>query len=258
MTTIIAGRFEQQSDADHVIDALLRAGFARDGIAKYFVGPPGQHHQFPVGGDRNVSPGAEGGGPGAATGAGIGGAVGLAFGLAATPLVGPAGALAGAGVGAYTGSLVGALSGLKDDDESDTDVPRAAAGDEQPMVRESGVLVAVRASAEAEQQTAREVLSALGAREIERAEGTLTNGEWKDFNPVPAPDIIESHEGSAASQEAGVVFRVTRGPSGLWEVSEAGSREMLTTFVTQQEALDYANARARSHERAAVVLDEAS
>ena len=65
MTDIVAGRFEQQTEAQAAIEKLLRRGFRRDDVSSFFVNPPGQHGRFAVGGDRNVSPGARGAGLGA-------------------------------------------------------------------------------------------------------------------------------------------------------------------------------------------------
>ena len=70
MTDIVAGRFEQQTDAQAAVERLLRHGFRRDDVSSFFVNPPGQHARFPVGGDRNVSPGARGAGVAAISGRG--------------------------------------------------------------------------------------------------------------------------------------------------------------------------------------------
>jgi hypothetical protein len=90
MANIVAGRFEQQTDADAAIAELMRLGFARDQVTSFFVNPPGEHAKFLIGGDREASPGAESAGTGAVAGAAVGGAVGASLGLAATPVMGPA------------------------------------------------------------------------------------------------------------------------------------------------------------------------
>ena len=59
MTVIIAGRFEQQDEVQEAISALQRAGAPPSQISSFYVNPPGQHDMFPIGGDRDESPGAE-------------------------------------------------------------------------------------------------------------------------------------------------------------------------------------------------------
>jgi hypothetical protein len=80
MPNIVAGRFEQQADADAAIASLVRHGFHRDQVASFFVNAPGQHAQFPIGGDCVASPGARAAGGGAAVGAAVGGTVALGVG----------------------------------------------------------------------------------------------------------------------------------------------------------------------------------
>ena len=63
----------------------MQAGFPEDRYTCFFVGPPGHHDRFPVGGDQDESPGATEADNGALKGAGVGGAIGLGVGLAATP-----------------------------------------------------------------------------------------------------------------------------------------------------------------------------
>src|SRR2546422_8846602 len=114
MPNIVAGRFEQQTDADASMAKLVQRGFARDQITSFFVNPPGEHAKFLIGGDREASPGAKTAGTGAVAGAAIGGAVGIGLGLAATPIVGPGAGPTAGGVGAYMGALAGALGKMED------------------------------------------------------------------------------------------------------------------------------------------------
>lgn len=184
MSTIIAGRFEQQEQAAQVLDALINSGFSTDEVTTFYVNPQGQHALHPVGGDEGASPGARDSGKGAAAGASIGGAAGLAAGIAAIPVVGPAGLVAAAGVGAYTGSLAGAMEQTdnKAVDENRTDKDSSPAL--QTTDRQPGVLVAVRADAPETQDNAINVLQTHGAADIECAKGTLTAGQWRDFDPL--------------------------------------------------------------------------
>src|SRR2546427_2316451 len=114
MTNIVAGRFEQQTDADAAIAELVRQGFDRDRVTSFFVTAPGEHAKSLIGGDREASPGAETAGTGAVAGAAIGGAVGIGLGLAATPVVGPVAVPTAGGVGGYMGALAGALGQMED------------------------------------------------------------------------------------------------------------------------------------------------
>lgn len=182
MPNIVAGRFELQADADAVIASMVRHGFSRDQVTSFFVNAPGQHAQFPLGGDRAISPGAKRAGDGAAVGA-VGGAVGLGVGLVATPVAGPVAVPAAAGVGAYVGSLAGALGKM---DPAPPD-PRASR-QMRAEVRKAGVLVAVHAPEPRKRAGALELLKLFGAQDIEIADGEWRNGTWLNFDPV-APRV---------------------------------------------------------------------
>lgn len=79
-TPIIAGRLQQQSEADNTVEELRHAGFAHESISAFYVNPPGQHDAYPIGGDRLDSPGAKEAGKGIAAGAAAGAVVGAATG----------------------------------------------------------------------------------------------------------------------------------------------------------------------------------
>ncbi len=197
MTPIIAGRFEQQTEAEQAVSALRREGFAEDDITMFYVNPPGQHGTFPIGGDREVSPGATHAHSGAIKGAAVGAAVGLGVGFAVAPLVGPAAAVVGAGAGAYAGSLAGALGETEEKPAPDEVEPRAESIAMQPvaevvkLVRAAGMMVAVRAPEFARRVAAVNALRATGARDIERADGTWHDGQWVDFDPLKPPLLVD-------------------------------------------------------------------
>jgi hypothetical protein len=176
MSTIIAGHLETQPKVQEAIGELQRAGFSQEQIATFYVNPPGQHDRYPIGGDFEKSPGAEDTDKGAATGV----AMGAAAGLAAAPAIGPLGPL----VGGYVGALVGGLAETKDSDE---DTPANA----PPHEHRSGMMVAVAADDEDLRGRAIELLRAIGAYDIEIAEGTISDGDWVDFDPVASPNLIE-------------------------------------------------------------------
>ncbi len=184
MATIIAGRFQQQSEAEEVMEELLRAGFPREGISIFYCNPPGRHDAYPIGGDHDRSPGAKETGKGVATGV----AAGAAAGIAATPVLGPLGPVTGGLLGAHIGGLVGGLSKMKekgDLGEHGDDVENAA------PLRRDGVMVAIAVGDDEHEERAIHALRVSGAADIERAQGTVENGDWVDFNPVEPPVLVE-------------------------------------------------------------------
>lgn len=184
MSRIIAGRFETQAAADVAALALADAGFARGEYGAFYVTPPGQHAQYPIGGDAHHDEGTKHSGGKAAVGGVIGGVAGLAAGgiaaAAGEPgFVAPA-VIAGAGVGAYAGSLQGGLSGARAGDP-------AKANPEEPVERPAGVVLAVCVDRENTYDRAAEVLRAHGAEDVEEAEGVWRDGVWEDFDPTVLP-----------------------------------------------------------------------
>ena len=147
------------------------------------MNPPGQHDRYPIGGDEDESPGTEHAAEGSAAGAAVGSGVGVAVGLATLPVLGPAAPIAAAGVGAYVGSLYGAL-GNTDDKKSNETQDEFEERHHREQTRKSGMLVAVCASAVAQQKSAIRVLREHGATDLERAEGNIIAGDWTDFDPL--------------------------------------------------------------------------
>ncbi|MDB5852242.1 MAG: hypothetical protein JWR22_283 [Herminiimonas sp.] len=175
MSTIIAGRFEQQTPAHDAVSELVNAGFHSDQVSTFYVNPAGRHGTYPIGGDVNDSKGSEDTGKGMSSGMAPGALVGAVVGAVATPLTGPLGAVTGALVGAHVGSLPGSLSSTNHE------------GSEDPNVlphRRSGVMVAVTLPQVDWQGKAVEILKSLGADDIECAEGTIANGDWQDFDAI--------------------------------------------------------------------------
>lgn len=179
MTTIIAGRMEQQDEVDRAAEQLLQSGFHADQISVFYLSSAGQHDRFPVGGDRDKSPGAEESSQGTAAGTTAGAIAGAAIGAATVPLVPPIGVITGSLVGAHVGNLVGSLSKMKDDGDSD--------GENPVPVRHAGLMVAVSAPLTSVQQQAASILRSAGAHDIEISEGTIVEGDWQDFDPTSVP-----------------------------------------------------------------------
>src|SRR5262245_4778029 len=192
MTQIVAAESDDFTAADAAVDALRRQGFPPSHLTKFFLSAPGQHAQYPVGGDTLADPGSEGAAPAAVKGAVVGSATGVALGIAAAAIAGPAAAVAaaagGAAAGAYTGALVGAAQELGGDDK---DKQREAGEDkvhaEAPKARPAGVVVAVSVPTPDERERATSIFWRHRANSIELAEGTWNNGTWQDFNPQSIP-----------------------------------------------------------------------
>lgn len=184
MTQIIAGHFQQQQQVQQAIEQLHNAGFSEDKICAFYLNPPGQHDLFPIGGDRDKSPGAKESGASMARGATTGGVIGGAAGAAGSVVAGPLAPVVGVFLGAHVGSLVGSLSGMKESGEQEQ------GGENAVIQRRSGMMVAVSTEQSDSQDDAVKILRELGAEQIERADGTIANGNWEDFDPLVAPQLI--------------------------------------------------------------------
>ena len=183
MSTIIAGHFQLQDEIADARLALLDAGFAATRISSFYVNPPGQHDVYELGGDHDKSPGAKESDEGVLKGGATGAVAGAVAGAATIPLTGPVGPVVGALVGAHVGSLY-SLHKMKEAGEPDKD------GSNQLAPRKSGMMIAVAVDDAAHEQRALEVLRRLGARDIERAEGAISGGDWRDFNPNSVPELV--------------------------------------------------------------------
>ncbi|MES2319443.1 MAG: hypothetical protein V4631_18335 [Pseudomonadota bacterium] len=185
MSNIVAGHFQLQDQIEHARNELMRAGFAEDRISSFFLNQPGQHDMTAIGGDRDKSPGAEESQLGVVEGAAAGGAVGAAIGLATSVVTGPLGPAVGGLVGAHVGSLY-TLSTMKEAGEGEA----GGTGENRFEPRKPGMLVAVAADGPGDEEKALEVLRRLGSDHIERAHGTIEQGDWTDFDPLSLPVLI--------------------------------------------------------------------
>jgi hypothetical protein len=182
MGHIIAGRFDQLNSADEARAEILRAGFSEEQVSTFYVSPPGQHDMTDMGGDELKSHGAEHTERGLSKGGIAGGVLGAAVGAVTMPLIGPVAPVVGALVGAHVGDLAGSLSETDDDGESGI-LP----------YRRSGMMVAISAAGQDEEDRAVRVLRALNALDIELADGTIANGDWEDFDPLQPPRLVDLH-----------------------------------------------------------------
>lgn len=179
MTVIVAARFESSSDVEAAKGTLRRAGFRDDEFQSFFVGPPGRHDLYPVGGDAHHDEGTKKSGRGAVLLASLGAACGLAIGgLIAflmpdywLPVL-----LAGTGIGAYAGALVGALRAARAG-------KARQASTEEPVEEAGGITLAVNAERPFGTAMALAALRRHGARNIVQTQGEWKNGGWQDFDP---------------------------------------------------------------------------
>lgn len=185
MSTIIAGHFQIQDEVDLARRELLNAGFPEDRISAFFVNQPGQHDLTAIGGDNVLSPGAKETPVGVMEGAATGGAVGLAIGAATSPITGPVGPIVGGLVGAHVGSLF-SFTKMKEAGERE----EGGTGENRVESRKPGLLLAVALSGQDEESRALDVLRRVGAHHIERAEGTVEDGDWVDFDPLSKPVLL--------------------------------------------------------------------
>jgi hypothetical protein len=184
MSTIIAGHFQLQDDVERARRALVDAGFPDERISGFYLSQPGQHDLTPIGGDHLHSPGARESPLGVAEGAGAGAAVGIVAGALTAPVTGPLGPVVGGLVGAHVGSLF-SFSKMKEAGEHER------GGDDAPLEnRPAGMLVAVAFDDPVLEQRAVDLLRDLGAHHIERAKGDIVDGDWADFDPCSAPELL--------------------------------------------------------------------
>lgn len=183
MTTIIAAQYDTFDDAARATNRLRAAGFDEDAVAVFFNNAPGRHATFPIGGDEFADPEAHVLNEGAAKGAASGGA---GAGLAAA-VGGPLVAGAAAGVGAYVGGLAGAAAQSEAADEDDP---------HKIWRRPAAVMVAVALPSRSREDAALHALRDTGGRHIERAVGTIRDGNWIDFDPLASPRLVDETDRS--------------------------------------------------------------
>jgi hypothetical protein len=186
--TIIAGLFQQQSEAEDTVEELLHAGFGRAQVSSFYVNPIGL---------RDVPPGKSQGAKESDRGVAVGAVAGGAVGAAVAPFLGPVGAVTGGLVGAHVGGLAGSMSKMK---ESGDPGEHAEDPENTAPLRHSGMMVAVGVDDGEQEDRAINVLRSRGAADIERAQGTIVDGDWSDFDPVAPPALLESRPDQPAAR----------------------------------------------------------
>lgn len=187
MQKIVAGRIETQERAEQLMATLRERGVALSDMQAYYLNPPGQHGQFPIGGDEHADPDARDAHKGQASGAALGAVAGLVAGgvaAAAVPPLAPVIIAGVTGVGALGGSIAGAVAGAKSAEESEQE------GTTDSQGREGGLMVAVRVTPTTEEAVI-EALQAAGAEDIERSSGVWRDGHWVDLDPTEPPRHID-------------------------------------------------------------------
>lgn len=186
MSTIVAGRFQLQAEAEQARQELIGAGFPENQVTAFYLSQPGQHDLTPIGGDEMTSPGAKESPEGVLKGELTGAAIGAAIGAATIPVAGPVGPIVGGLVGGHVGSLY-SFSKMKDAHEHEQGSDNGS-----PIEpRAAGMLVAVALDNPDQEQQAVKVLRDLGSNHIELAEGSIVDGDWTDFNPNALPHPIQ-------------------------------------------------------------------
>src|SRR6202043_913146 len=160
--TSVFGIVKSHSQAEQIVEALQRAGFATSEISILLPDTQGQHDIGHV----KATKAPEGVTTGAATGGVAGGVIGLLAGIGALaiPGVGPliaAGpimaALSGAAVGATTGGIVGGLIGLG--------IPEIEAKRYEEKLKKGNYLIAVHTHESKDVDRAKEIFKNAGAED---------------------------------------------------------------------------------------------
>lgn len=188
MQTIIAGRVLTQERANQLMAQLRARGVALADMQAFYVNQPGQHAQFPIGGDQYADEAAADAPKGQAAGAAVGAAAGLVAGgvaAAAVPPLAPVIIAGVTGVGALAGSIAGAVSATKGAEEMGQ-----GAAEEETHDLEGGLMLAVRVTPGTE-AAVMEVMRAAGVENVERTRGEWRDGHWVDFDPTRPPEPIE-------------------------------------------------------------------
>lgn len=183
MSKIIAAHLQLQEEIDRARESLHAAGFPDERISSFYVNTQGQHAVIPLGGDRASSPGAKETPAGVGEGVAAGAAIGAALGAATIPVTGPLGPALGGLVGGHVGSLY-SFSHMKEAGEKEEG---SHANQVEP--RKAGMMIAVAVD-DQEEQKAIDIFRQLGTHHIERADGLIENGDWKDFNVLSVPQWV--------------------------------------------------------------------
>ena len=161
MATIIAANLQLQRQAEDAVEQLISAGFAPEKVTSFYVNPPGQHALYPIGGDHYQSP-------------------------ADTAEKTGKSAILETAIAEVAEAIIGVTHGNDSSMTQNHTTDSANNTDTKPLYR-AGMVVAVEVAGQPDQDKAVALLTQLGARNIEKVEGEIVDGEWLDFDPFSEP-----------------------------------------------------------------------
>lgn len=195
MAKTVIGLYESMSEAQQVVNELVRAGYDRNQISLVANDREGKYAQTldkdKVEADSETEA-PEDAAKGAVAGGILGGIIGVVLGLGALaiPGIGPAIAagpiisgLIGAGVGAAGGGLLGALVGMG--------IPKEEAGYYAEGVRRGGTIVAVNARDD-QVEHASDIMERHGPINVEERAAEWRGGGWTGYDPNAEPHSTTS------------------------------------------------------------------
>jgi hypothetical protein len=191
MAKTIVGYFDDLTQAERGVRALVDGGFSRDDISLIASDPKGEYGKYGMATPASGEPSDSGVVIGASTGAILGGLGGLLVGLGALaipgigPIVaaGPLGAtLLGVGIGTTTGGIIGTLT--------DIGVAEEEAGYYAEGLRRGGVVVAVRIDGLMADRAA-DMLRRQGAVDIDQRIAEWRHSGWTGYDPNAEPPYTE-------------------------------------------------------------------
>lgn len=183
MSTILVARFQLQEEAEDVARQLLKRGYQQQAMTIFYLNPSGQHALYPLGGDRDKSPGAEETDIGGVKGASVGALVGASLGAVVAPLGGVVSVPLGTLAGAHIGGLVGSLVSTEEDSPPARNIRQS---------RVAGMRLAVALHSAQQEQEVSNLMQAMQAQDIEQTSGEIIGGQWQDFDPLSEPIYIYS------------------------------------------------------------------
>lgn len=248
MAKTVVGLYDDITDAQRTVEALIQNGFRRDDISLVANDASGEMKRY-VGDDTK----GEDMGSGAAAGAGVGAVVGglggllVGLGVLAIPGIGPVlaagplvSALAGAGVGALAGGLIGALLELG--------IPEDKAKNYAEGVRRGGTLVVVKTSDD-QANTAVDIMNRFNPVDFERRATQWEGYTGQSLDQDAAPYTPQEIEMERSRYDRDIRDRDEDTLEVVEEELRVGKRPVETggvrihTYVTEESVSETVNLR---------------